>query len=119
MIMVQIKIMYFYRILNLVIIILMLSYVLGTLWLLFTKLFTKNADDIAEKTFYAYYGLGSKSHFSQLTIVVYFAFTSLSTVGFGDFNPKSQVERLATVFILLVGVACFSYIMGEFIGILL
>lgn len=50
--------------------------------------------------------------------VVYFAFTSLSTVGFGDFHPKSDIERLLTAFILLFGVAIFSYIMGIFITIL-
>jgi hypothetical protein len=47
------------------------------------------------------------------------AFTTLSTVGFGDFNPKSEVERIVTTFILLVGVATFSYIMGQFIDILM
>ena len=46
-------------------------------------------------------------------------FTTLSTVGFGDFNPKSEIERIMMTFILLVGVACFSYIMGQFISILL
>tara|TARA_B110000285_G_scaffold154438_1_gene172301 strand:+ start:997 stop:2052 length:1056 start_codon:yes stop_codon:yes gene_type:complete len=50
--------------------------------------------------------------------VVYYAFTSLSTVGFGDFNPRSDSERLVCSFILLFGVAIFSYIMGIFIEIL-
>ena len=49
---------------------------------------------------------------------MYFTFTSLSTVGFGDYNPKSNFERLITAFFLLFGVAIFSYIMGEFISIL-
>ena len=46
-------------------------------------------------------------------------FTTLSTVGFGDFNPKSEIERTIMTFILLIGVACFSYIMSQFISILL
>ena len=50
--------------------------------------------------------------------VVYFAFTSLSTIGFGDFHPKSDFERLLCALILLFGVAIFSYIMGIFINIL-
>ena len=50
--------------------------------------------------------------------VVYFAFTSLSTVGFGDLRPESDFERLLGSAILLVGVAVFSYIMGIFITIL-
>jgi len=40
-------------------------------------------------------------------------------VGFGDFNPKSEIERVACTIILLVGVATLSYIMGQFIEILM
>jgi len=49
---------------------------------------------------------------------MYFAFTSLSTVGFGDLYPRSNIERLFTSMILLFGVTIFSYIMGIFIEIL-
>ena len=47
-------------------------------------------------------------------LVVYFSFTSLSTVGFGDFTPRSDAERLICAFMLLLGVAIFSIIMGDF-----
>lgn len=46
-------------------------------------------------------------------------FTTLTTVGFGDYNPKSEVERIIVTFILIVGVATFSWIMSQFIDILL
>ena len=49
---------------------------------------------------------------------MYYAFTSLSTVGFGDFHPKNDSERLFCAIILLFGVAIFSLIMGNFITIL-
>lgn len=45
-------------------------------------------------------------------------FTSLSTVGFGDFHPRSNFERIFCALVLLFGVAIFSYIMGKFIEIL-
>jgi voltage-gated potassium channel len=44
---------------------------------------------------------------------MYFAFTSLSTVGFGDYYPVSDLERLISSIILLIGVAMFSYILGN------
>ena len=50
--------------------------------------------------------------------MIYFAFTSLSTVGFGDFHPRSNVERLFTSGVLLMGVSVFSYIMGNLIEII-
>ena len=58
------------------------------------------------------------SIYEKTILASYYAFTSLSTVGFGDFAPKSDPERLLCSFILLFGVAIFSYIMGNFIEIL-
>lgn len=42
---------------------------------------------------------------------MYFMMTSLSTVGFGDFYPVSDFERLIGSLILLAGVSVFSYTM--------
>ncbi len=54
-----------------------------------------------------------------MIIVVYFAFTTLATVGYGDYHAISNVERIVCSFILLFGVAVFSFIMGNFIEILM
>ena len=51
-------------------------------------------------------------------IMTYYAFTTLSTVGLGDFHPRSNAERVLCAIILLVGSTMFSYIMGNFIDIL-
>ena len=102
--------MYIFRVLRLVVFILFLSYILGALWYIATDLFTDEDPD--KFTFMNEYGLKEYPESKRLIIVVYFAFTTLSTVGFGDFNPKHEAERILTPFILLVGVAVFSYIMG-------
>ena len=60
------------------------------------------------------YGLYGEHSFTVILKLVYFTFTTLSTVGFGDFNPKSNVERLVVAFGMLLGVAIFSIIMGQF-----
>ena len=111
--------MYIFRVLRLVLFILILSYFLGTFWYIITKHTTDHDAEEREFTFYNEYNLESRTDWQNLIIVVYFAFTTLSTVGFGDYNPKSEIERIVTTFILLVGVACFSYIMGQFIDILM
>ena len=59
-----------------------------------------------------------RTDITNAIIVVYYAFTSLSTVGFGDYAPRSDTERLFVSMILLFGVAIFSYMMGIFIEIL-
>ena len=51
-------------------------------------------------------------------MLVYFAFTSLTTVGLGDFTPKGDIERIAITVTLLSGVLIVSFIIGEFISIL-
>lgn len=58
-----------------------------------------------------------ESDFRKLLVLIYFSFTSLSTVGFGDYNPRSDAERIFIAFGLMFGVAIFSYIMGQFIQI--
>ena len=51
---------------------------------------------------------------SQLIIkAMYFALTSLSTLGFGDFYPITDFERMLTSFVLLIGVMLFSYVLSE------
>ena len=65
--------------------------------------------------FTEYFGLDEMSQRESMIRLLYFSFTSLTTVGFGDFNPRSDAERLFIAFGLLFGVALFSYIMGEFI----
>ena len=54
----------------------------------------------------------------QTVIVTYYMFTSMSTVGFGDYHPKSDFERIVCTVILVFGVAIFSMIMGNFIAII-
>jgi len=49
--------------------------------------------------------------------MIYYAFTTLSTVGFGDFHPKNNTERLITSMTLLFGVMIFSYLTGNFLEV--
>ena len=51
--------------------------------------------------------------------MAYFSFTTLSTVGFGDYYAISSGERLVMIVIMLLGIMCFSYIMGLFTEIML
>ena len=50
--------------------------------------------------------------------MLYFSITSLSTIGFGDFHPRSDDERILGAFILMFGVSIFSYILGNFLEII-
>ena len=124
---------------KLVILIINISYFIGMIWLIFCEISEDlllyirsdlpshlsmhlHSDFFLEvynlETFDNDYESDIFSIFKKALIATYYAFTSLSTVGFGDFTPQSDPERLLCSFILLFGVAIFSYIMGNFIEIL-
>ena len=62
--------------------------------------------------------MGDKDNLSKLIISCYFALTTLSTVGYGDYYPITDIEIMTAVSLMLCGVAFFSYIMGSFIEII-
>ena len=112
------------NIFKLILLILNSSYLLGMLWLIWCQIiedFVLDAEFIKDPESYpnhftTYYELLTKSP-SEITILLtYYSFTSLSTVGFGDFHPVSHYEQITGAFVLLFGVTLFSYIMGELIN---
>lgn len=60
----------------------------------------------------------SRTNAHNMVLLMYFSYTTLSTVGFGDFNPRSDYERLLCICILLLGVGIFALILGNFQEIL-
>ena len=74
------------------------------------SLHTSESED--EYTFYNEYDLAVRTSTQNVVSVVYFMFTTLTTVGLGDYNPKSEIERMMMCLILMCGVTCFSYIMS-------
>jgi hypothetical protein len=78
------------------------------------------------QSFYGYDGYGfihmevtNQNDWADLIKVWYYGLTTLSTIGFGDFCPKSTYEKLIIAFVMLFGVVVFSYIMGKLIEIML
>lgn len=48
----------------------------------------------------------------------YFVLTTLSTVGYGDKYPISNFEKILGILLMIVGIAFFSYVMGNFNDVL-
>lgn len=59
----------------------------------------------------------SRTDLHKALLLMYFALTTLSTVGFGDFHPKSDIGRMVFCVIMVVGVLIFGLIMGELLKI--
>ena len=118
------RVSYILKTIRLVIILINISFLTGVFWLILCEFihdFYYDIDpgdtDFDEDLFMTNFSIESRSHFANIILVTYFAITSLSTVGFGDYHPRGDTERVFTALILLFGVAIFSYIMGIFISI--
>ena len=68
--------------------------------------------------YYEVYEVSSLSGSDVALISLYYSFTTLSTIGFGDFHPKDDVERIFCAIIMVGGVMVFSYIMGNFVDMI-
>ena len=114
------------KILKLVVVLFNMSYFVGMIFLIIADLnkttHRSNEDPDheheAQEYFIEYYAIDSFDPMYTTIIAYYFALTSLSTVGFGDYNPRSNFERIFVSFMLVTGVAIFSFFMGVFIEIL-
>ncbi len=51
-------------------------------------------------------------------VALYWAFTTMTTVGYGDIMIVNNTERLVAMFAMIVGGACFGYIIGGVTSIL-
>ena len=78
----------------------------------------KKLIDENQNTFITYYAFDSKDDFTKFITMVYYTMTTLSTIGFGDYHPWSDEERLFQVILFISGVSIFSYLMGVFIEII-
>ena len=74
---------------------------------------TKKESNSDDDTFLSVYGFSDYDDSYSLVVMMYYSLTILSTVGYGDYFPISPEEMILTVFIMLMGIAVFSWIMGE------
>jgi len=66
------------------------------------------------RTWYFVFELDKKGTTDQLITSLYFALTMLSTVGYGDIYPISDLEMIMAVLCMMVGVGVFSVVMNQF-----
>ena len=63
-----------------------------------------------------YLGSGFSPPIGNLGTAFYFAVVTMSTVGYGDIAPHSEIARLFTVSIIVLGITVFATSIGAFVG---
>ncbi|KAF0718990.1 Aste57867_1353 [Aphanomyces stellatus] len=58
-------------------------------------------------------GLNNATLAEKYVTSLYFAFTTMATVGYGDILPMSRLEVAYVIFYMLVGASVFGYIIGS------
>ena len=54
----------------------------------------------------------------RLTVSCYWAITTLSVVGYGDYYPINMIEMVIGTLVLLGGVGFFSFVMSSIVDII-
>lgn len=112
------SIMFAYSMLRLCIILLLLTYGFGCVQYFMSDMLNSDEAVEAGATLIETYSMRKNSDSDNLVTIWYFALTTLSTVGYGDYAPVSSLEMLAVVVVQLCGVAIFSFIMDSFMQLM-
>ena len=99
----------------------MTAYLTGILWWILVEVEFKNQDIFEDATgtnFIQEMGLYTQTNMYNAIAMFYFAITTLTTVGFGDYRPFSTYERALGSLLLFGGVLTFSYIIGNFLEVI-
>lgn len=75
-------------------------------------------EQVNRDTFIAYYNFNDKNNVSRYITMIYYTFTTLATVGFGDYHPCADEEKVLACCVFLSGISVVSYLMGIFSEIL-
>ena len=73
-------------------------------------------EEYAEDSFINYFDGQDDQHI--MATLLYFTMTTLAKIGYGDFFPKSDAEKIYTVIILMISIVFFSYVLDQFMDLM-
>ncbi|CAN0568304.1 unnamed protein product, partial [Ectocarpus sp. 12 AP-2014] len=69
-------------------------------------------------TWAAAYGVADTTWGHRYLVGVYWAFTTMTTVGYGDITSASDLERCFSIVGMIIGATVFGYIIGNVAAIM-
>lgn len=56
--------------------------------------------------------------FTLYNIALYWTITTLTTIGYGDITPKTNIQRMYTMIVMIIGAGLYGYIIGNIANLL-
>lgn len=84
----------------------------------YIRIFIANFDSTSKINWIYIGGYDDLSHLDLYVTGVYFAITTIVTVGYGDITAKSTVEKIMCCFLMIIGVVAFSFLTGSLASII-
>ena len=103
----------FFQMLKLIILVIFITHFVSCLWFLAAKLQSFEPDTWVYRK-----GLLDESLTTQYIASYYWAFQTLTTVGYGDIAPQTTVEMIISICWMLTGVGVYSFTIGNLSTIL-
>ena len=101
------------RLVGVFIAVIAIAHIIGCLWFFSAKIEGLDPDTWVSRSGY----LDEDEGFLYLTSL-YWTYTTISTVGYGDISPKTGTEKVMAIILMLFGVCFFSFVIGTLSSIL-
>jgi len=72
-----------------------------------------SGEDAKVVTWWEALDISEDNKWEQYWAALYWSFTTMTTVGYGDITPKSDAERVYAIFSMIFGATIFGYIVGS------
>eukprot|EP00747_Dinoflagellata_sp_TGD_P046388 gnl/TRDRNA2_/TRDRNA2_144413_c0_seq1.p1 gnl/TRDRNA2_/TRDRNA2_144413_c0~~gnl/TRDRNA2_/TRDRNA2_144413_c0_seq1.p1 ORF type:complete len:548 (-),score=87.22 gnl/TRDRNA2_/TRDRNA2_144413_c0_seq1:39-1655(-) len=69
--------------------------------------------DVPSQTWWQSLGLEEHQKWDLYIAALYWSSYTMTTVGYGEVNPKNDYERIYAIFVIMVGATIFGYIVGS------
>ena len=87
------------------------TYCLACLWIFYVEVVHRNIGE--KENFESYFGFNPGYSSDKLVKTWYFVFTTLMTVGYGDFYAVNKYEMIVDIIFVLSGTTWFTFVMGK------
>ncbi|CDW71925.1 cation channel family protein [Stylonychia lemnae] len=107
-----------FQIFSLVLTTITILYFLGCIWYIISDTLNTDYNINNDISYVETFGQDQYTNdYERFITSSYFIITTLAVIGYGDLYPKTNIEKIFDILIMILGVAFFSYIMGKFINI--